>query len=52
MMLHATIHWPDVANLTLVGQLSLSKKFPQQSKRYDFIQSPIFLNVIKKFELS
>jgi hypothetical protein len=42
---------------SLEGQMSLSKKFPQQSrlfcsKRYDFIQSAIDLNLIKKFNLS
>jgi hypothetical protein len=41
----------------LVGRMSLSKKFPHQSrlfhpKRYNFIQSPIDLHLIIKFNLS
>jgi hypothetical protein len=45
------------AERALEGQMSLSKKIPQQSrlfhsKRYDFIQSPIDLNLIIKFDLS
>jgi hypothetical protein len=39
------------------GRMSLSKTFPHQSrlffsKRYDFIQSPIDLNLIIKFNVS
>jgi hypothetical protein len=45
------------AERALEGQMSLSKQIPQQSrlfqsKRYDFIQSPIDLNLIIKFDLS
>jgi hypothetical protein len=42
---------------TLEGQMSLSKKFPQQSrlfcsKRYNFIITQIDFNVINEYELS